>query len=91
MDNFRAEEDAAKWATLFPRISNQEINRSLKLIGEICEIKKRLTVYLARAYFRYYCHPVEWGAYRNYKQAVRAYEIEHDYDLYACDAIKGKA
>lgn len=48
MDKFRAEEDAAKWRTLFPRISNREMNRSLKLIGEICEIKKRLTFHLAR-------------------------------------------
>jgi site-specific recombinase XerD len=51
MDKFRAEEDAAKWETLFPRVSNQEMNRSLKLIGEICEIKKRLTFHLARHTF----------------------------------------
>ena len=51
LDKFRAEEDAAKWETLFPRVSNQEMNRSLKLIGEICEIKKRLTFHLARHTF----------------------------------------
>lgn len=51
MEKFQAKEDAAKWDTLFPRISNQEVNRSLKLIGEICEIKKRLTFHLARHTF----------------------------------------
>ena len=51
MEKFQANEDAAKWGTLFPRISNQEVNRSLKLIGEICEIKKRLTFHLARHTF----------------------------------------
>lgn len=39
------------WETLFPPISNQEVNRSLKLIGEICEIKKYLTFHLARHTF----------------------------------------
>lgn len=51
IDKFRADEDAVKWETLFPRVSNQEVNRSLKLIGEICEIKKRLTFHLARHTF----------------------------------------
>jgi integrase len=51
MENFRADENAEKWGTLFPRVSNQEMNRSLKLIGELCEIKKRLTFHLARHTF----------------------------------------
>ena len=51
MEKFRADENADKWETLFPRVSNQEMNRSLKLIGEICEIKKRLTFHLARHTF----------------------------------------
>jgi len=51
LEKFRAAEDGARWETLFPRVSNQEMNRSLKLIGEICEIKKRLTFHLARHTF----------------------------------------
>lgn len=51
LEKFRADENAGKWETLFPKISNQEMNRSLKLIGEICEIKKRLTFHLARHTF----------------------------------------
>jgi site-specific recombinase XerD len=37
--------------TVFPKISNQEMNRSLKLIAEICGIKKYLTFHLARHTF----------------------------------------
>ena len=51
MEKFRVDENAKKWGTLFPKVSNQEMNRSLKLIGEICEIKKRLTFHLARHTF----------------------------------------
>jgi integrase len=51
LEKFRAEENAEKRETLFPRVSNQEMNRALKLIGEICEIKKRLTFHLARHTF----------------------------------------
>jgi integrase len=51
LEKFRADENAEKWGTVFPRISNQEMNRSLKLIGEICEVKKRLTFHLARHTF----------------------------------------
>jgi integrase len=51
LDKFRAGGNVGKWETVFPRISNQEMNRSLKLIGEICEIKKRLTFHLARHTF----------------------------------------
>ena len=51
LEKFRATEDASRWETLFPKISNQEMNRSLKLIGEICEIKKRLTFHLTRHTF----------------------------------------
>jgi len=51
LEKFRAADDSGKWETLFPKISNQEMNRSLKLIGEICEIKKRLTFHLARHTF----------------------------------------
>ncbi|HSZ25630.1 MAG TPA: site-specific integrase [Cytophagaceae bacterium] len=51
LDQFQARDNTEKWGTVFPRISNQEMNRSLKLIGEICEIKKRLTFHLARHTF----------------------------------------
>jgi site-specific recombinase XerD len=51
LEKFRAQEDAARWDTVFPMVSNQEMNRSLKLIGEICEIKKHLTFHLARHTF----------------------------------------
>lgn len=36
---------------VFPRISNQEMNRNLKLIAEICGIGKHLTLHLARHTF----------------------------------------
>lgn len=36
---------------IFPKITNQEINRNLKIIAEICEIKKYLTFHLARHTF----------------------------------------
>jgi len=46
------------------------MNRSLKLIGEICEIKKRLTFHLARHTFATNYHPAERGAYRDHKQTM---------------------
>src|SRR6185312_5684676 len=51
LEKFRAQEDARVWETVFPMVSNKEMNRSLKLIGEICELKKRLTFHLARHTF----------------------------------------
>jgi integrase len=51
LEKFRAHDDAERWETVFPMVSNQEMNRSLKLIGEICELKKRLTFHLARHTF----------------------------------------
>lgn len=42
---------AAMRETVFPMISNQEINRSLKIIAAICGIKKYLTFHLARHTF----------------------------------------
>jgi len=44
-------QDAEKKETVFPWLSNQEINRSLKIISEICGIKKHLTFHLARHTF----------------------------------------
>lgn len=37
--------------TVFPYITNQEMNRSLKVIGEVCSITKILTFHLARHTF----------------------------------------
>ncbi len=37
--------------TVFPYITNQEVNRSLKVIAEVCSIPKRLTFHLARHTF----------------------------------------
>jgi site-specific recombinase XerD len=43
--------DAGQRDTVFPKVSNQEINRSLKILAEICEIQKYLTFHLARHTF----------------------------------------
>ncbi|MDH7459684.1 site-specific integrase [Chitinophagaceae bacterium 26-R-25] len=37
--------------TVFPKTSNQEVNRNLKIIAEICGIKKELTFHIARHTF----------------------------------------
>ena len=37
--------------TIFPYISNQEVNRSLKIIAEVCNIPKYLTFHMARHTF----------------------------------------
>jgi len=51
LNKFQTDEGAAKRETVFPWVSNQEMNRSLKLIAEICEIKRYLTFHLARHTF----------------------------------------
>jgi integrase len=43
--------EAGNRDTVFPRVSNQEVNRSLKIIAEICGIQKYLTFHLARHTF----------------------------------------
>jgi site-specific recombinase XerD len=50
LEKFSAD-DTAKRETVFPRVSNQEVNRSLKIIAEICGIQKYLTFHLARHTF----------------------------------------
>jgi site-specific recombinase XerD len=44
-------EDVGQRNTVFPRVSNQEVNRSLKMLAEICGIQKYLTFHLARHTF----------------------------------------
>lgn len=51
LDKFGADPGVAIRETLFPRISNQEMNRSLKIIGQVCGIDKNLTFHLARHTF----------------------------------------
>jgi site-specific recombinase XerD len=48
IEKFISEQGAIVRETVFPRISNQEMNRSLKVIAEICGISKYLTFHLAR-------------------------------------------
>jgi integrase len=43
--------DVGQRDTVFPRVSNQEVNRSLKILAEICGIQKYLTSHLARHTF----------------------------------------
>jgi site-specific recombinase XerD len=50
-DKFSKEDEAKFRNTVFPKISNQEMNRSLKVIAEISGIKKYLTFHLARHTF----------------------------------------
>src|ERR1700689_4429336 len=51
VNKFSKQESAIVRDTVFPKISNQEMNRSLKMIAEICSIKKYLTFHLARHTF----------------------------------------
>lgn len=51
LERFNAKPEAKIRVTLFPKISNQEMNRSLKIIAQICGIKKYLTFHLARHTF----------------------------------------
>jgi site-specific recombinase XerD len=50
LEKFTSEEVGQR-DTAFPRVSNQEVNRSLKIIAEICGIQKYLTFHLARHTF----------------------------------------
>lgn len=51
LDKYSNDNRAITRESVFPKISNQEMNRSLKLIAEICGIKKHLTFHLARHTF----------------------------------------
>ena len=51
MEKYRSASNMAIRGTVFPRISNQEMNRSLELITEVCSIGKYLTFHMSRHTF----------------------------------------
>jgi site-specific recombinase XerD len=51
LEKYLQEKEILIRETIFPWISNQEANRSLKIIAEVCDIKKHLTFHLARHTF----------------------------------------
>ncbi len=51
LEKYTEQKEALIRETMFPWISNQEVNRSLKIIAEVCNIKKHLTFHLARHTF----------------------------------------
>lgn len=51
LEKYMGQREAQICETIFPWISNQEVNRSLKIIAEVCNIKKHLTFHLARHTF----------------------------------------
>jgi len=48
LEHYITENEVMIRETIFPWISNQEVNRSLKIIAEVCNIKKHFTFHLAR-------------------------------------------
>jgi integrase/recombinase XerD len=51
LEFFKNTNSALPRENLFPYITNQEVNRSLKIIAEVCNIKKKLTFHMARHTF----------------------------------------
>lgn len=51
MEKYKNHPQALLAGKVFPPISNQEVNRNLKIIGEVCEINKNMTFHLARHTF----------------------------------------
>lgn len=51
LDKYSQHKEPSQNEMLFPPITNQEMNRNLKIIGEICSIRKNLTFHLARHTF----------------------------------------
>lgn len=51
MGRFKNKKGEPPRDTLFPNITNQEMNRSLKVIGEVCGVSQILTFHLARHTF----------------------------------------
>lgn len=48
---FKDRDGLNHWNDLFPWVSNQVMNKNLKLIGELCDIRKTLTFHVARHTF----------------------------------------
>lgn len=51
MEKYKVKEGEKPRETVFPYLSNQEMNNSLKIIAEVCQIPKVLTFHLARHTF----------------------------------------
>ena len=51
MEKYKNDPRAIQNSTIFPPVSNQEVNRNLKIIGEICGITKEMNFHLARHTF----------------------------------------
>lgn len=51
MDKYKNDLRALQNGTIFPPISNQEVNRNLKIIGAVCGITKEMNFHLARHTF----------------------------------------
>ena len=51
IQNYVDHPKALNWGTAFPYVSNQEVNRCLKIIGEVCGITKYMSFHLARHTF----------------------------------------
>ena len=51
LDNYKNHPFCKVHGTLLPKISNQKVNRYLKEIATICDIKKHITFHLARHTF----------------------------------------
>jgi site-specific recombinase XerD len=51
ISKYENEPKAIMAGTIFAPISNQDVNRNLKIIQEVCEISKRMTFHLARHTF----------------------------------------
>ena len=63
LDKYSNDKRSIVRESVFPYISNQEMNRSLKLIAEVCGIKKHLTFHLARHTFATTVTLNEWRAH----------------------------
>lgn len=51
LNKYRDRDDYVPGGSIFPRISNQEVNRCLKIIEAVCGIQFRLTFHIARHTF----------------------------------------
>src|SRR5690606_15026109 len=51
MNKYKNDPRALQNGTVFPPVSNQEVNRNLKIIGAVCGIRKEMNFHLARHTF----------------------------------------